>query len=244
MKSIQDFLEELKSTKQDLRQEAMYGIYQYCVSNKEQAYIIIPVLQTVLDDSDWVVRKFAVMTLGILEVCKEIPRISKILNEDNEPEVRVGAADALGNMKAVNAIDSLTLALNDTYDMLRKSAAWALGQIGIEAKRAVPKLIEILNEPETGQIAQTYQIAAWALGEIGDKSAIEPLYKKLNNVIYHDEKFTIAYSLTQLEGLEGEGYSTIIQMKERNELKEDELKTVDNLVKELKNRNFISKPEK
>jgi HEAT repeat protein len=75
---------------------------------------------------------------------------------------------------AAPAVEPLTTALADDDPGIRMQAALALGQIGPEAKTAVPALIGVLeNEPLTG----VRYTAAYALGLIGDKQAVPALKK-------------------------------------------------------------------
>lgn len=64
-------------------------------------------------------------------------------------------------------------ALGDTDPVLRRRAAWALGEF--ESRRAVPPLLERTRDPEPG----VRGTAAWALGEIKDRRAAARLAEML-----------------------------------------------------------------
>ncbi|MHA1211589.1 MAG: HEAT repeat domain-containing protein, partial [Candidatus Heimdallarchaeota archaeon] len=125
-------------------------------------------------------------------------------------------------------------ALDDSYSMLQSVAIYSLGQIGDQATAAVPKLIEFLLKPDFTDIVQVNNMAALALGEIGDKTAIEPLVKALNDAAYHERKFTIAYSLALLEGSDGVGYTELKRMKDNYELIDHELESFEQLQERIK----------
>jgi len=85
---------------------------------------------------------------------------------DREPPVRRMAAWALGSLDADVAITALIDALKDQDKEVRISAADALGNIGPEAKEALPPLIAALkdqNEMVRGQAAEALGKIATAL---------------------------------------------------------------------------------
>ena len=103
--------------------------------------------------------------------------------KDNDAEVRISAAAALGEIgpAAKAAVPNLIETLKDQNGRVRGSAARALGEIGPDAKAAVSSLIEALNDENSGVRAD----AAHALGRIGPdaKDAIPHLSKTLKDGI-------------------------------------------------------------
>jgi len=182
-----------------------------------------------MKDEDWAVRKMLILALGELDIIQEIQTFIDFLGYDIEPEVRAGAAEALGDLRAEQAIPSLINALDDSADIVRQVSIWSLGLMGEKAKEAVPKILEYLMKPEDIQIIQISHLAAWALGEIGDKRAIEPLVNALNIAAYHEKQFNIAYSLALLEGPKGFGFTELQRMKENHELDNSELELFEKL---------------
>jgi HEAT repeat protein len=87
--------------------------------------------------------------------------------EDENPPVRIGAADALGKISDALAIGPLMKALKDINPQVRASSARALGEIG--NNRATNDLMLLLSDPNAGSDA------AWALGKIGDARALDAL---------------------------------------------------------------------
>jgi len=88
---------------------------------------------------------------------------------DADPKIRSEAAQALGKMNLIRAINPLSAALYDTIKEVRLSAAEALRNIN--DARIVNPLVIALQHEDAGMRA----IAAQALGQIKDVRAIEPL---------------------------------------------------------------------
>jgi len=138
-----------------------------------------------------------------MKVKKDVEGLIKALNYERDHDVRMGAAEALGEIGDKRAVEPLIQALKaDSY--LQARAAWALGEIG--DKRAVKPLIPALQgeldtevtlyatqtlikigEPAVKPLIQALKRkdsdvrarAAEALGEIGDKRAVGPLIQAL-----------------------------------------------------------------
>ncbi|MGH7549485.1 MAG: M56 family metallopeptidase [Gemmatimonadota bacterium] len=90
---------------------------------------------------------------------------------DDDPAVRLTAAETLGKLQDPRAVEALTRALREDPDpKVRAMAAWALGQI--EDPAGVPALSAALREDDDVTVRRN---AAEALGEIEDASAIDAL---------------------------------------------------------------------
>jgi HEAT repeat protein len=133
----------------------------------------------------------------------DIKRLIKSLEEAKLPNVRKGAAAALGEIGDARAVEPLIAALADPDFNVGRAAAMALGEIGDE--RAVEPLIAALGSlylDETAAEAlghfgadaveplivalndrdrRVRPNAAWALGQIGDPRAVEPLIPALQD---------------------------------------------------------------
>lgn len=126
-----------------------------------------------------------------------------------EADIREAAVITLGKRKSTAAVGSLAMLLkHDDVWGVRKSAAWALGEIAdvravdplinalqhsdwiirlksAEAlgktgdRRAVQPLIEILEDKRP----QLHTMVAWALGEMCDARSVEPLIETAKSVI-------------------------------------------------------------
>jgi len=94
---------------------------------------------------------------------------------DKNPNIRVGAAEALGKSDDKRAIEHLIKAMKDENMMVRRNAADALVELG--DLRAVEPLIKALQDRELS--VRTH--AAANLGKVFDKRAIKPLVDSLQD---------------------------------------------------------------
>lgn len=100
--------------------------------------------------------------------------ISALDHED--VEIRANAAQMLGSMQDIRAVDPLLRALNDIDNIkVRRNAALALGEIG--DARAVKPFVEALHD----MAGTVREAAARALGKFGDERAIVPLFIALGD---------------------------------------------------------------
>jgi HEAT repeat protein len=98
------------------------------------------------------------------------------LLNDEDAEVRVQAAHALGEYESARAVEALGRALlNDPVAEVQKTAAWALGEI--ESAAAVDFLGAALNNEEL--TPEVRHMCAWALGEIESAAAVDYLGRAL-----------------------------------------------------------------
>lgn len=121
----------------------------------------------------------------------DVPGLVEALRHE-EPEVRGGAAVALGQLADTAAVEPLIAALADEDRGVRKGAASALGHLG--DGHAVDPLIAALSD-------EHYEVrvhAAMALGDLGDARAVEPLTVNLTNDISWDVR---AFAARALEAL-------------------------------------------
>jgi hypothetical protein len=107
---------------------------------------------------------------------------------DRDWEVRMNAADHLGDIGDVRAVEPLMLRLKDEDDKVRTSAAKSLGKIG--DARALISLIDMLKDKNW--IVRTSAVTA--LGLIGDVRAVEPL-----NNLYKSENETLVGEVVRKE---------------------------------------------
>ena len=118
----------------------------------------------------------------------DIDGLIRALRHEDE-EVRLEAAEALGEIGDSRAVEPLIQALKDEDDDVQWGAAEALGKMG---ERAVEPLIQALKDKNVRSLA------TFALGEIGDSRAVEPLIQALKD---EDEDFQEAAiaSIRQLD---------------------------------------------
>jgi bilin biosynthesis protein len=146
-------------------------------------------LQEKLIDGDPDVRKSVVMELIQYGEIATDPLIALLMDEDED--VRIHAATALGWVAGEDAIQPLLVALQDENPYVRRYAARALCWVVDES--AVEALIAALNDEDT--YVRCY--SARALGWSGDKRAIRPLIELL--VVENAD--VREYALTALDDL-------------------------------------------
>ena len=88
--------------------------------------------------------------------------------------VRENAAEVLGEIKDLRAIDSLSTAISDEHPHVRRAATRALAKIGAPAVPVLASALEMFYP-------DVRRIAAESLGEIKDSRAVEPLCAALDN---------------------------------------------------------------
>jgi HEAT repeat protein len=96
---------------------------------------------------------------------------------DEDSDVRIFAANVLGDIKSPIALQALVKAVQDRDDNVRIAVVEALGKIG--DTRAVDLLTALL-----GDMPWTAMAAIEALGKIGGEKALPALYKCLENQEY------------------------------------------------------------
>jgi hypothetical protein len=130
-------------------------------------------LQEQLIDPDPNLRKSVVMELLQYGEIAVDPLIALLMDEDSD--VRIHAATALGWVGRQDAVQPLTVALKDSNPYVRRYAARALGWVVHET--AIDDLIEALQDEDS----YVRQYAARALGWSQNARAIAPLLGMLND---------------------------------------------------------------
>ena len=86
-------------------------------------------LTATLGDSDWRVRRLAAWALNEMKEERAVPALCDLLLRDSRVEVRVAAAEALGEIRSSVALLALQRALNDADAGVRAKASWAISEI-------------------------------------------------------------------------------------------------------------------
>lgn len=133
----------------------------------------VPALIQSLQDSNADVRLYTALALGERGDPRAIQPLICALNDENI-NVRYHAIDALGHLRATEAVGALLeIALETNNFFLAFPAIDAL--LRIEDNSVAPQLIPLLNHELLGtQVAET-------LGQLGDSLVIPSLVKALNN---------------------------------------------------------------
>lgn len=117
---------------------------------------------------------------------------------DDDPLVRLAAAEGLGGIEDPRAVEALSKALRgDESVEVRRMAAWALGEI--EDAAAVPALSDALRSDRDEEVRR---MSAWALGEIESATAVEALGAALKDSSPEVRK-TAVWALGEIESANG-----------------------------------------
>ncbi|MFQ6044192.1 MAG: HEAT repeat domain-containing protein [Candidatus Poribacteria bacterium] len=128
---------------------------------------------------------------GVVKILAQLGQNEKAMDllltalRDEDQRVRIGAVDALGEMRHAAAVEPIIAAMRDKNEWVRWHCAAALGKVGSE--EAVPRLVVALREDRSWWVRY---YAAEALGKIGTKEAIEPLLKVTQDEL-EDERVKI-----------------------------------------------------
>ena len=121
-----------------------------------------------LEHPNYVVRKEAVLGLGLSKDRKSLQVLIEILEDKNEyKSIRASAATALGTLLDERAAPSLLAALDDKHIEVRAQAVTALG--AIREARAIDKLVEMFYAPLEDKTVKAACVTA--LGLIGGEKA-------------------------------------------------------------------------
>ncbi len=96
-----------------------------------------------LHDSPALVRLFVVRNLGKIADERSVHTLVRVLADDDDARIRAAAAESLGYMGAVHAVEPLLDALHDRDEKVRMAATRSLGYIG--DVRAAEPLIQQLE---------------------------------------------------------------------------------------------------
>jgi HEAT repeat protein len=184
-----DLVKQLKSANPDERRAAAEALGKAGKDAKDAG----PALIVALKDNDTFVRTFAAQALGEIgaEPKIAVPALALVLRSNKEKEeVLEAAAGALGAMGAT-AVKPLSDAAKatDLEPRVRRKAISSLGQIGTDAKAAVPVLTDVVKgmyapsaqkgkKTPAAKIEDLRPDAATALGEIAaakDSAALAAL---------------------------------------------------------------------
>ena len=183
------FIQEDKNP--DIRRRSVGALWAMAHVDKDAVQPAIPVLIAAVNDPDQgdakyktTVRSRALEALHVLgpdveSAADSLLKLEANADADIRGESRAALAAAITKDKKVTPIFVLTLN-SDQPKAMRRSAAYALGFLGPNAKEAVPDLIRALEaktEKDEASCLRLKVACAWALGEIGSdaKAAISVL---------------------------------------------------------------------
>ena len=197
--ALEPLIEALQDEDPGVRHSAAYALGRIEEAKETEAG---DALKELLSDANEPVRAAAARSLGLLGATEAVPLLIERLHdapavranassalamfgdqavpalaevlEDEDPNVRAAAAEALGASNSAEAVTPLIDALSDEEESVRLPVARGLARLG---DLAVPTLTERLATEETGM-----QIAIAAiLGQIGNQDAVSALYPLLGD---------------------------------------------------------------
>jgi HEAT repeat protein len=143
--AVPPLIQALKDTDASVRSNACRALIHFS-KDAEQS---VPALRGLIKDENAEVRVFAIQTIRWLD--SSAPGLLPVLieaSQDRKPLTRAYAAHTLGLFGEAAAVAALLENLKDDNQQVRSTAARSLGEIGPEAKDAVPALIAALKEQD------------------------------------------------------------------------------------------------
>jgi HEAT repeat protein len=134
-----------------------------------------------LTDPLAIVRSVTIRLLGHSGDQRWVPRLCNALKDDADPFVRSNAADALGNLDAVDAMPLLAEVVENQGDPARYHALRALGQFGVAAWTHLTR-VAVLHPEEAVR-----RVAAETVARAGDTPAWKALLRSLDEDATSDE---------------------------------------------------------
>jgi len=170
MQEIQEILNDLKSSNWWVRKNSIENLISY----PEDKYLTV--LEEWLRNNDDALLRSAAMEAYRVLGAKALNSLISLL-KDIDDDVRVFAANVLGDVKDAAALPALIDALKDTNANVRVASAEALGKI--KDKRAVNALAGAI-----GDVSWMSMACIEAIGEIGGEKALTVLNKCLEKEEY------------------------------------------------------------
>ena len=136
-----------------------------------------------------IVRSVTVRLLGHTGDHRWVPRLSRVLKEDADPFVRSNAADALGNLDAVDTMPLLAEVAETQCDPARYHALRALGRFGTAAWTHLTR-VAVLHPEEAVR-----RVAAETVARAGDAPTWEALVRSLRDATSDEVRKTLVEGL-------------------------------------------------
>ncbi len=161
-RSIPALTEILQGSPQSGQTDLRLGILQALVQTKNPE--MVQLLLTFLKSEPSKLQIRLINRLAKLQLLEAVPDLSALAsNDQTESEIRCEAVMALGQMRAVDAVDTLIRLTDSTDTAVVARAIEALGDIG--DARAIPKLKEMLYDERMGYYFFVY-LYNWAEGAL------------------------------------------------------------------------------
>lgn len=170
--SVDDLILSLEQGGQDQKLNSIRRL-----GSLKDARALRPLLNSLQDRSDDLVRRESARALGLIGDKRAVPVLVTRLKEERVAVVRANIAEALGNLKDPRSVEALVKATEDS-DLLwiRLYAAWALGEI--RDGRAIAPLLNMFGTAEhvfihnEAKIALIKSAEVWKKVEKGDTTLV------------------------------------------------------------------------
>ena len=170
--SVDDLILSLEQGGQDQKLNSIRRL-----GSLKDARALRPLLNSLQDRSDDLVRRESARALGLIGDKRAVPVLVTRLKEERVALVRANIAEALGNLKDPRSVEALVKATEDS-DLLwiRLYAAWALGEI--RDGRAIAPLLNMFGTAEhvfihnEAKIALIKSAEVWKKVEKGDTTLV------------------------------------------------------------------------
>ncbi|MCH7767699.1 MAG: HEAT repeat domain-containing protein [Nitrospinae bacterium] len=170
--SVDDLILSLEQGGQDQKLNSIRRL-----GSLRDARALRPLLNSLQDRSDDLVRRESARALGLIGDKRAVPVLVTRLKEERVAVVRANIAEALGNLKDPRSVEALVKATEDS-DLLwiRLYAAWALGEI--RDGRAIAPLLNMFGTAEhvfihnEAKIALIKSAEVWKKVEKGDTTLV------------------------------------------------------------------------
>jgi HEAT repeat protein len=165
LETLDSVIAKLESDRLADRRNAAYSLGDF------DAPIVTERLLILLNDSDLLVKTYAIQSLGRrMATAAVVPLCELLLKKDLHPQVASNALRVLADLRDPRALDTLIALLKSKDPFLRYDAAFALGEIG--DREAIPHL-ELLLSDDT--IPECFDddggtTTAWSVGKNAKKA--------------------------------------------------------------------------
>lgn len=174
------FIDSLKDSSKTQRIEAMFALGRIGVLPEES----VPAIMPGLDDPDPVIVFVAARSLGFFgnEARPALPQLETLkTNTSLLGYVRIAATAAICRIDAGQSearMDELIAELRRPPGERIERTPSVLGDMGADARRAIPALIDMIDQGVEGEIATQPELAAWKALKMIDSEAYEAEYVK------------------------------------------------------------------
>ena len=151
------------------------------------AELAIPQLIIAMSDNSHDVRRITMRAILHFATIQSPAIVVGLRSRD--PLVRALTAETIGRNQIREGLEPLIKRLDDAQSRVRTAAAIALGAFGEDAAKAIPIIIELLDDE---QLSWT---ALESLGQMGSSEAVQYLENCLHNNVWHLDRRSVLHGI-------------------------------------------------